>query len=163
MNESLDLLAIMAHPDDAELLCGGTLIKTSALGRRVGVLDLTSGEMGSSGSGEIRSQEAASSAEIMGIAVRRCARLPDADLQNDRASRLVVAGILSTHDRQQRRAHTHPSTALPPRPAGTAREGHSRVSASLLPGARVVRPAERTLRNPEALRRRPHATECCQV
>lgn len=94
MSESLDLLAIMAHPDDAELLCGGTLIKTAALGRRVGVLDLSSGEMGSSGSGDIRQQEAARSAEIMGLAERRCAGLPDARLENDHASRLVVAGIL---------------------------------------------------------------------
>jgi bacillithiol biosynthesis deacetylase BshB1 len=94
MSESLDLLAIMAHPDDAELLCGATLIKTAALGKRVGVLDLSSGEMGSSGSGDIRRQEAARSAEIMGLAERRCAGLPDARLQNDHESRLVVAGHL---------------------------------------------------------------------
>ena len=94
MNESLDLLAIMAHPDDAELLCGGMLIKTSALGRRVGVLDLTAGEMGSSGTGDIRKQEAARAGEIMGLAERRCAGLPDAHLENDNASRLVVAGYL---------------------------------------------------------------------
>ena len=94
MNESLDLLAIMAHPDDAELLCGGMLIKTAALGKRVGVLDLSSGEMGSSGTGDMRSQEAARSAEVMGLTDRRCAGLPDAALENDQASRLVVAGHL---------------------------------------------------------------------
>jgi bacillithiol biosynthesis deacetylase BshB1 len=91
MNESLDLLAVLAHPDDAELLCGGTLIKTAALGRRVGVLDLTSGEMGSSGSAELRAEEAARSAAIMGVVERRSAGLPDARLENDHASRLVVA------------------------------------------------------------------------
>lgn len=91
MSESLDLLAIMAHPDDTELLCGGMLIKTAALGRRVGALDLTAGEMGSSGSAEIRTREAARSAEIMGLAERRCAGLPDAHLENDHASRLVIA------------------------------------------------------------------------
>ena len=91
MKESLDLLAIMAHPDDAELLCAGTLIKTAALGKRVGVLDLSSGEMGSSGSADLRAQEAARSAEVMGLVERRTAGLPDADLENDRASRLVVA------------------------------------------------------------------------
>lgn len=94
MNESLDLLAVMAHPDDAELLCGGMLIKTASLGRRVGVLDLSSGEMGSSGSGELRTVEAERAAEVMGLAVRRCAGLPDARLENDHASRLVVAGFL---------------------------------------------------------------------
>ena len=91
MNESLDLLVVMAHPDDAELLCGGMLIKTAALGKRVGVLDLSPGEMGSSGSGEIRRQEAARAAEVMGLAERRSAGLPDAELENDQASRLVVA------------------------------------------------------------------------
>jgi len=91
VNESLDLLVVMAHPDDAELLCGGMLIKTAALGKRVGVLDLSSGEMGSSGSGEIRRQEAARAAEVMGLAERRSAGLPDAELENDQASRLVVA------------------------------------------------------------------------
>lgn len=94
MTQSLDLLAIMAHPDDAELLSGGTLIKTARLGKRVGVLDLTSGEMGSSGSGDIRQREAAQAAAIMGISERRCAGLPDAQLENDHASRLIVAGIL---------------------------------------------------------------------
>ena len=73
MNDTLDLLAVMAHPDDAELLCGGTLIKTASLGKRVGVLDLTTGEMGSSGTGDLRRTEAANSAGIMGLAARRCA------------------------------------------------------------------------------------------
>jgi bacillithiol biosynthesis deacetylase BshB1 len=94
MSESLDLLTIMAHPDDTELLCGGMLIKTAARGRRVGALDLTAGEMGSSGSAEIRTQEAARSAAIMGLVERRCAGLADAHLENDHASRLVIAGHL---------------------------------------------------------------------
>lgn len=94
MTESLDLLAVMAHPDDAELLCGGTLIKSAKLGKRVGVLDLTSGEMGSSGSADIRTREAGKAAEVMGLADRRCAGLPDSQLENDHASRLVIAGIL---------------------------------------------------------------------
>jgi N-acetylglucosamine malate deacetylase 1 len=92
--EPLDLLAVMAHPDDAELLCGATLIKAAASGRRVGILDLTAGEMGSSGSKSDRAREAARAAEIMGLAERRCAGLPDAALDNDDASRRVVAGHL---------------------------------------------------------------------
>jgi N-acetylglucosamine malate deacetylase 1 len=94
MTEPLDLLAVMAHPDDAELLCGGALIKAVSRGNRVGVLDLTAGEMGSSGSAEIRAQEAARAAEIIGLAERRCAGLPDSALENDLRSRLVVAGHL---------------------------------------------------------------------
>jgi bacillithiol biosynthesis deacetylase BshB1 len=87
----LDLLAIMAHPDDAELLCGGALIKAVTRGNRVGVLDLTAGEMGSSGSASIRAEEAARAAEIIGLTERRCAGLPDSGLENDMRSRLVVA------------------------------------------------------------------------
>jgi len=87
----LDVLAIMAHPDDAELLCGGALLKSAALGRRVGVLDLTAGEMGSAGSVELRAREATAAAAIMGLAERRCAGLPDSALENDNESRHVVA------------------------------------------------------------------------
>ena len=88
----LDVLAIMAHPDDAELLCGGTLIKSAGRGRRVGVLDLTAGEMGSSGSAATRGREAAAAAGQMGLAERRCAELPDSALENDNEARHVVAG-----------------------------------------------------------------------
>jgi bacillithiol biosynthesis deacetylase BshB1 len=90
----LDILAIMAHPDDAELLCGGTLIKSSSRGKRVGVLDLTGGEMGSSGSAQIRAREAEAGAGQMGLAMRMCAGLHDAALRNDEESRLVVAAHL---------------------------------------------------------------------
>lgn len=89
--DPLDLLAIMAHPDDAELLCGATLIKSAGLGRRVGVLDLTAGEMGSAGSATIRAREAAAAAQQMGLVERRCAGLSDAALVNDGESRHVVA------------------------------------------------------------------------
>ena len=94
MTEPLDLLAIMAHPDDAELLCGGALSKAAAHGERVGVLDLTRGEAATSGSVEIREQEAARSAEVMGLAVRKNAGLRDAGLMNDDASRGLVVGLI---------------------------------------------------------------------
>jgi bacillithiol biosynthesis deacetylase BshB1 len=90
-DKPLDLLAVMSHPDDAELLCGGSLIKAAQRGKRVGILDLTAGEFGSAGSAEIRAKESARAAEIMGIEVRRCAGLPDAGIENDRDSRHTVA------------------------------------------------------------------------
>ncbi len=92
MTESreLDVLAIMAHPDDAALLCGGALSKDAEGGRRVGVLDLTAGEGGSRGTAQIRAREAERAAEIMGLAVRRCAGLTDSHLENDDASRRTV-------------------------------------------------------------------------
>ena len=92
MTEPLDLLAIMAHPDDAELLCGGALSKATAHGDRVGILDLTRGEAASTGSVEIREREAARSAEVMDLAVRRNAGLRDAGLVNDDASRSILVG-----------------------------------------------------------------------
>ena len=94
MTEPLDLLAIMAHPDDAELLCGGSLSKAAAQRDRVGILDLTRGEAASIGSVEARAEEAARSAELMGLAVRRNARLRDSGLINDDASRSVVVGLI---------------------------------------------------------------------
>lgn len=73
----LDILAIVAHPDDVELTASGTVIKSIAQGKKVGILDLTRGEMGTRGTPEIRAQEAARASEIMGIHVRENAELPD--------------------------------------------------------------------------------------
>jgi len=92
--EPLDILAVVAHPDDAELICGGSLIKSAAAGQRTGVLDLTRGETGSRGTPELRAKEAERAAEILGLAVRRTAGLPDSRIQNTPESRDVVAGFL---------------------------------------------------------------------
>ncbi len=94
MTAPLDLLAIVAHPDDAEIFCGGALIKSADAGERTGVLDLTAGEAGSRGTRESRGREAARAGEVMGLAVRRCAELPDSALVNDPASRVRVATII---------------------------------------------------------------------
>ncbi|HKV37748.1 MAG TPA: bacillithiol biosynthesis deacetylase BshB1 [Blastocatellia bacterium] len=67
---TLDVLAVGAHPDDVELGCGGTLAKLISMGYRVGILDMTRGEMGTRGTPEIRAQEAAASAKVLGLAVR---------------------------------------------------------------------------------------------
>ncbi|MFC1537466.1 bacillithiol biosynthesis deacetylase BshB1, partial [Gemmatimonadota bacterium] len=89
--EKLDVLAVAAHPDDAELTCGGTLIKMVDAGYRVGVLDLTAGETGTRGSAELRNQEAEEAARIMGLAVRENLGLPDAGLEDNQANRLEIA------------------------------------------------------------------------
>ncbi len=88
--EPLDVLAVFAHPDDAELLCGGTLIKCGEAGERTGILDLTRGEMGSRGTPELREREAALAAGVLGLSVRQNAGLPDSHLQNTPATRQVV-------------------------------------------------------------------------
>mgnify|MGYP002527217492 CR=1 FL=1 len=66
----LDILAIGAHPDDVELSCGATIAKEISLGKKVGILDLTRGELGTRGSAEIRNKEASMAADIFGVAVR---------------------------------------------------------------------------------------------
>lgn len=83
----------MAHPDDAELLVGGTLAKSVSLGHKVGILDLTAGEGGSFGTPGTRSAEAGAAAKILG-ASRHNAGLPDAKLENTPASRDVVVHII---------------------------------------------------------------------
>ena len=87
----LDLLAIAPHPDDVELTCGGTLIKSARLGYRTGILDLTEGEMGSRGTREIRRREAAAAARVLGVAHRENLGLPDAHLELRMDYKLALA------------------------------------------------------------------------
>ncbi len=87
----LDVLAIAAHPDDVELTCGGTLIKMAQIGYRIGILDLTNGEMGTRGSADIRQQEAAAAARVMGASFRESLGLPDARIEATMENKLAVA------------------------------------------------------------------------
>ena len=90
----LDILVLSVHPDDAELGCSGTILKHVALGKKVGIVDLTRGELGTRGSAEIREQEAAASAKILGLTVRENLGLPDAFFENTKEYQLkVIAAI----------------------------------------------------------------------
>src|SRR5437667_7086785 len=90
----LDLLAIAAHPDDAELTCGGTLAKMAKHGYKVGILDLTAGEMGTRGTRETRAKEAEKAAKILGVKWRGNLGVPDSDVQPARAHKLRLAQML---------------------------------------------------------------------
>lgn len=79
----LDLLAIAAHPDDVELSCGATVALHAGLGQKVGILDLTRGEMGTRGTPEIRKQEAEAAKNILGAVVRDNMNFKDAFFLND--------------------------------------------------------------------------------
>lgn len=79
----LDILAFGVHPDDVELGCSGTLLAAIAEGKKVGVVDLTRGELGTRGTVETRKEEAARAAEIMGIHVRENLGMADGFFQND--------------------------------------------------------------------------------
>ncbi|MCH2198944.1 MAG: bacillithiol biosynthesis deacetylase BshB1 [Flavobacteriales bacterium] len=73
----LDVLALAAHPDDAEISAGGTIASMVASGKKVGIVDLTRGELGSRGSADLRDQEAAASAKILGLSARENLRMAD--------------------------------------------------------------------------------------
>ncbi len=87
----VDLLAIVAHPDDAELSCGGTLAGAVRRGYRAGILDLTRGEMGTRGTPELRAREARAAARAIGLHHRENLGLPDSALEPDRTTLLEVA------------------------------------------------------------------------
>ena len=90
----VDVLAIAAHPDDMELICGGTLIRAQMLGRSTGILDLAAGEMASRGTPELRAKEAAKAAKVMGISVRENLGLPDGGITNTPETRARVALVI---------------------------------------------------------------------
>ncbi|MEX0912398.1 MAG: PIG-L family deacetylase, partial [Gemmatimonadota bacterium] len=117
---SVDLLAIVAHRDDAELLCGGTLIRAASQGYGSGILDLAAGEMGTSGNAESRRAESDAAARVLGVRARRNAGLADAGLQNTPETRLVVARFIRAF---------RPRTVIIPYPAG--RHPDHRVASEL--------------------------------
>ena len=90
----LDILALAAHRDDAEQTCGGALLKMAQRGYRTGILDLTQGEMGTRGSMEDRSREAADAAKILCVSWRQALDIPDGRVENTWENRLKVARVL---------------------------------------------------------------------
>jgi bacillithiol biosynthesis deacetylase BshB1 len=94
MTTSLDVLAIAAHRDDVEQTCGGTLLKMAQRGQRVGILDLTQGEMGTRGTAEDRALEATDAATILCASWRRALDIPDGRVENTWENRLKVATVI---------------------------------------------------------------------
>lgn len=90
----LDILVLPVHPDDAELGCAGTVLKHIALGKKVGIVDLTRGELGTRGSAEIREKEAEKAGKILGLAVRENLGIPDGLFQNIPAYQLKVIEVI---------------------------------------------------------------------
>jgi bacillithiol biosynthesis deacetylase BshB1 len=92
----LDILAVFAHPDDAELTMAGTLLKLKALGYRTGVLDMTRGEMGTRGTPEIRAKEALEAARVLGLNARLNLEQPDARITLVEETRRAMVRVLRT-------------------------------------------------------------------
>ncbi len=105
----LALLAIAPHRDDAELTCGGTLLRAVDAGHAVGIIDLTQGEMGTRGSAALRLAESEAAAQLMGLAVRENLGLPDAGIRNDDETRARLV---------QRIRHLRPRVVIAPAARG---------------------------------------------
>ena len=90
----LDILAFGAHPDDVELGCGGTIAKEVALGKKVGIVDLTRGELGTRGSVATRNQESAIAAKILGVSVRENLDMRDGFFVNDEKHQLQIIKMI---------------------------------------------------------------------
>ncbi|MEY8847606.1 bacillithiol biosynthesis deacetylase BshB1 [Psychroserpens sp. XS_ASV72] len=90
----LDILAFGAHPDDVELGCGGLIAKEVANGKKVGVVDLTRGELGTRGTIETRAQESSASAEILGLSIRENLGFADGFFVNDKDHQLEVIKVI---------------------------------------------------------------------
>ncbi len=90
----LDILAIGAHPDDVELGCGATLAKEVSNGKKVGIIDLTRGELGTRGTAETRDKEAFNAAKILGVHSRVNMRFADGFFTNDKAHQLEIIKMI---------------------------------------------------------------------
>jgi len=90
----LDILVLAVHPDDAELGCSGTILKHIALGKKVGIIDFTRGELGTRGTAETRDVEAADSAKILGLHARENLGFKDAFFKNDETHQLEVIRMI---------------------------------------------------------------------
>lgn len=90
----LDILAFGAHPDDVELSCAGTLMVEKWHGKKIGVVDLTQGELGTRGSAELRKQEAAAAAEILQLDVRENLELADGFFKNDEVHQRQIIRVI---------------------------------------------------------------------
>jgi bacillithiol biosynthesis deacetylase BshB1 len=93
----LDILAIGAHPDDVELGCGGTVAKEVANGKKVGIIDLTKGELGTRGTEITRKEEAEAAASILGVSLRKNMGFADGFFVNDKQHQLELIKELRTY------------------------------------------------------------------
>jgi bacillithiol biosynthesis deacetylase BshB1 len=94
MNKKLDILVFAAHPDDAELSCGGTISRFVNLGKKTGIVDLTQGELGTRGSAAIRQTETRNASEVLGLSTRINLKMEDGNIQNTPKNRLKVIKVI---------------------------------------------------------------------
>ena len=90
----LDILAIGAHPDDVELSCAATLVKEISKGKKVGIIDLTRGELGTRGTAETRNEESKNAADILGVCLRVNMDFEDGFFTNDKEHQMAIIKMI---------------------------------------------------------------------
>jgi len=90
----LDILAIGAHPDDVELSCAATLVKEISKGKKVGIIDLTRGELGTRGTAETRNEESKNAADILGVSLRVNMDFEDGFFTNDKEHQMAIIKMI---------------------------------------------------------------------
>ena len=93
----VDILAFGSHPDDVELGCGGSILSAISQGLKVGIIDLTKGELGTRGTPEIRKKESEKASEILGVSFRKNLDFKDGFFINDKEHQLKVVEVLREH------------------------------------------------------------------
>ncbi|HEY4109038.1 bacillithiol biosynthesis deacetylase BshB1 [Puia sp.] len=133
----LDILAVAVHPDDVELGCAGTLLMEKRHGKKIGVVDLTRGELGTRGTVELRAQEAARSAVILGLDARENLGMADGFFRNDEEhQRLLIRAI------RKYRPEIVLANSLEDRHPDHGRAGHLISDACFLSGLRKIETAD---------------------
>ena len=94
MSVKLDILAFGAHPDDVELGCGGTVAKEVSKGKKVGIIDLTRGELGTRGSVDLRNQESKLASNILGLVLRENLNFKDGFFQNNESNQIEIIKVI---------------------------------------------------------------------
>ncbi|MBP7865430.1 MAG: bacillithiol biosynthesis deacetylase BshB1 [Acidobacteria bacterium] len=141
-DDRLDVLFVGAHPDDVEILAGGTVAVLVRLGYRVGVVDLTRGEAGSRGTPELRRQESVEAAQVLDVALRYTPGCPDGELENTREARLEMVRFIRRHRPRQVYTH-HPRDPHPDHTAAfllTRAAVHNAGLGKVAPGSEPFRP-----------------------
>jgi bacillithiol biosynthesis deacetylase BshB1 len=139
--KNVDILAISAHPDDLELGCGGTILRSVNQGQTVGMVDLTRGEMGTRGTPEVRKREAEAAAKVLGAAFRAQLDFGDGGLRTTREEELELIRLLRD---------TRPSVVIAPYPEERhpdhARTGRLVTDASFYAGLRMIETGQKAHR-----------------
>lgn len=94
MSVKLDILAFGAHPDDVELGCGGTVAKEISKGKKVGIIDLTRGELGTRGSVDLRDQESKLASNVLGLELRENLNFKDGFFQNNESNQIEIIKVI---------------------------------------------------------------------